>query len=130
MEYHLHRKHTFNPNPPPTLLLRLPLIQHNMACPLTLNAPATLNTAKEPVDEVVRPDISWIPSYKVFRDRVERLQALHPDRPTSLPSGWPAKIDTARAWAGSDFKSEDEYVLHLSAEDVTEIEAGLAHFKG
>jgi len=101
-----------------------------MACPLLSSEPATLQTAKEVVDETSRPDISWIPSLKVFKDRVERLQALYPDRRTTVPTGWPAQVSAARAWAGSDFKSEDDYVLHFSAEDVTEIEAGLAHFKG
>ncbi|KAJ4300109.1 hypothetical protein N0V88_002778 [Collariella sp. IMI 366227] len=100
-----------------------------MACPLISSEPAGLNTAKEVVDEVTRPDISWIPSFKVFKNRVERLQALYPNRRTTLPAGWPAQVNAARAWADLDFKSENEYILALSAEDVIEIEAGLAHFK-
>ncbi|KAK4152149.1 hypothetical protein C8A00DRAFT_35173 [Chaetomidium leptoderma] len=100
------------------------------SCPLVSKPePAVLRTAKEAVDEVIRPDISWIPSFKVFKDRVERLQTLYPDRRTTLPPGWPAQVDADRAWAGSDFKSENDYVLHLSADDIVEIEAGLAHFK-
>jgi hypothetical protein len=97
---------------------------------LVSSQPAALHTAKEVVDEVPRPDIAWIPSFKVFKDRVERLQSLYPNRRTTLPLGWPTQVDAERAWAGSDFKSEDDYVLHLSAEDVVEIEAGLAYFKG
>ncbi|KAK4234547.1 hypothetical protein C8A03DRAFT_47141 [Achaetomium macrosporum] len=91
--------------------------------------PAALRTAKEVADDVVRPDIEWISSFKTFKERVERLQVLYPNRRTTLPSGWPAQVDNPRAWAGSDFKSEDDYVLHLSVKDVAEIEAGLAHFK-
>jgi hypothetical protein len=101
-----------------------------MACSLPSTETTVIRTAKEAVDDNARPDISWIPSFKVFRDRVERLRALYPDRRTTLPPGWPAQVDAPRAWAGSDFASEDEYVLHLSAEDIAEIEAGLAHFKG
>lgn len=101
-----------------------------MACPLASNAPSALHTAKEAVEEAARPDISWIPSFKVFKERVERLQALYPDRRTTVPEGWPAKIDHPRAWAGSDFKSESDYVMEFSSEDVADIEAGLAHFKG
>lgn len=101
-----------------------------MSCPLASNEPAAIRTAEGGTTEIVRPDISWIPSYKVFKDRVERLRVLYPDRRTTLPPGWPAQIDAARVWSGSDFKSEDEYVIHLSAEDVAEIEDGLAHFKG
>ena len=89
-----------------------------MACALVI--------PKEPV----RPEISWIPSLDVFTDRVERLQALYPNRRTTLPRGWPTEVNTERTWAGADFKSEDDFVLHFSAEDVAEIEAGLAHFKG
>ncbi len=89
-----------------------------MACALVI--------PKQPV----RPEISWIPSLEVFTDRVERLQALYPNRRTTLPSGWPIEVNTERAWAGADFQSEDDFVLHFSAEDVAEIEAGLAHFKG
>jgi hypothetical protein len=100
-----------------------------MACPLLSNAAAVPLAAKDSANEVVRPDISWIPSYKVFKDRVETLKALYPDRPKTVPSGWPAEIKTTRAWAGSDFKSEDEYIVELSADDVLEIEAGLAHFQ-
>jgi hypothetical protein len=79
--------------------------------------------------EPARPDISWIPSHDVFVDRVARLRDLYPDRRTTLPAGWPTEVGTARAWAGADFKSEDDYMVHFSAEDVVEIEAGLAHFK-
>ncbi|KAL2200791.1 hypothetical protein P885DRAFT_27415 [Corynascus similis CBS 632.67] len=96
---------------------------------LSFSQPAALHTAKETVDEANRPDISWIPSFKVFKDRVERLQSLLPDRRTTLPPGWPAHINTARDWSGCDFKSEDDYVLHLSSDDILEIEAGLTHFK-
>lgn len=101
-----------------------------MACPLVPNAPGALRTAETPSKEIFRPDISWMPSYKVFKERVETLKALYPDRRTTVPDGWPAQVDAARAWSGSDFKSEDEYVMKLSDEDIAEIEAGLAHFKG
>lgn len=101
-----------------------------MACPLAVarSTLPRLPTKDTENPEIVRPDISWIPSYKVYKERVETLKALYPDRPTTLPEGWPAQIDAPRAWSGEDFKSE-EYVIKLSAEDVVEIEAGLAHFK-
>ena len=100
-----------------------------MACPLS-SAPVLLaQGAEKPGEPIVRPDIDWIPSYKVYRDRVERLAALYPDRPTTVPEGWPAQIDAERVWSGSDFKSEDDYILNFSPEDIAEIEAGLAHFK-
>ncbi len=103
-----------------------------MTCPLASRAdePSVLRTSNKTVDEADRPDISWIPSLKTFRERVERLQAEYPNRRTTLPAGWPARVEGARAWVGDDFKSEEEYVLQFSEEDVKEIETGLAHFKG
>ena len=82
------------------------------------------------IDAVTRPDIAWIPSYKVYKDRVERLDALGLDRPTTVPEGWPTQIHNERVWCGSDFKSEGDFVLKLSSEDILEIEAGLGSFKG
>mgnify|MGYP006976733567 CR=1 FL=1 len=101
------------------------------SCPLPPQTPAAsgIKVAKETGQEIVRPDISWIPSYKVYKDREERLKLLYPNRRTTLPSEWPAEVKAPRVWSGSDFKSEDEYVVQLSAEDIAEIEAGLAHFK-
>lgn len=101
-----------------------------MACQLASRDTAALRTADGKSEDVVRPDISWIPSLKVFNDRVERLQALYPDRRTTLSQGWPAHINHPRAWAGSDFKSEEDYLIQLSEQDIADIEAGLAHFKG
>ncbi|KAK3688260.1 hypothetical protein B0T22DRAFT_375277 [Podospora appendiculata] len=80
-------------------------------------------------DQIVRPDIDWFPSYKVYKDRVERLKALNVNRPTTLSAGWPPQVDTERAWSKADFKSEDEYLFHFSPEDIAEIEAGLDFFK-
>lgn len=85
--------------------------------------------AEEAVDNVPRPNIEWIPSMKTFQDRVAHLQALYPNRRTTVPYGWPARVDTARAWTGSDFNSDDDFVLHLGPEDIAEIEVALSHFK-
>lgn len=58
-----------------------------MACALASNAAAVFPTTKSSADEITRPDISWIPSYKVFRDRVETLKTLYPDRTKTVPKG-------------------------------------------
>ncbi|KAK3294537.1 uncharacterized protein B0H64DRAFT_189707 [Chaetomium fimeti] len=91
--------------------------------------PAVIQTAEEEIDEVSRPDIAWIPTLKTFKDRVENLQALYPNRRTTVPPGWPAEADAGRDWSGADFPSEDNYVIHLSPEDIDEIETALAFFK-
>ncbi|KAH6856310.1 hypothetical protein B0I37DRAFT_367077 [Chaetomium sp. MPI-CAGE-AT-0009] len=100
-----------------------------MSNPFLTSEPGVIQTGREDLDDVPRPDISWIPSLKTFKDRVEHLQALYPNRRTTVPPGWPAEVDLARAWAKDDFTSEDDYVLHLGPEDIVEIEAGLAYFK-
>jgi len=100
-----------------------------MACPLASARPTSIAISPKPSEPIVRPDIDWIPSYKVYRDRVERLASLGLDRPNTVPEGWPAQVDTERAWSGSDFKSEDDFSFQFSSEDLEEIHAGLIHFK-
>lgn len=103
-----------------------------MACPIfsdPFNPGSLAPISEKPSEPIVRPDIEWMPAYKTFKDRVERLAALHPDRPTAVPEGWPTKVDGDRCWNGADL-TEDDYVVKFTAEDIAEIEAGLAHFKG
>lgn len=100
-----------------------------MACPL-YSAPILLPPISEkPSEAIVRPDIDWIPSFKVYKARVERLASLGLDRPTAVPGGWPAEVDSERCWSGSDLKEED-FVIKFTAEDIAEIDAALDHFKG
>ena len=82
-------------------------------------------------DDVVRPDIEWIPSHKTYTKRVEQLKLNCRDRQTTLPEGWPGKLDAARVWSGSDFKDDmEKCILQFEESDIAEIENGLAHFKG
>lgn len=87
-------------------------------------------SGNEPSDDVARPDIEWVPSFKTYKARVEALAALGLDRPTTLPAGWPEEVTTSRVWSKSDFTSESQYVVEFSKAEIAEIEAGLAHFKG
>jgi hypothetical protein len=103
-----------------------------MACPIfsdPFNPGALAPISEKPSEPIVRPDIEWVPAYKTYKDRVERLAALYPDRPTAVPEGWPTKVEGERCWNGSDL-TEDDYVLKFTPEDIVEIEAALAHFKG
>jgi hypothetical protein len=81
-------------------------------------------------DDVIRPDIEWIPSLQTYKDRVERLKVLTTERQTSLPYGWPTKIEHPRAWSGSDFADSSKYVVQFTNADIVEIERALMHFKG
>lgn len=114
-----------------------------MACPLQSNNTRACNIATLPqkkkkkdmdttntnTSPIVRPDIDWIPSYKVFKERVQRLASLPLNRPTTLPRGWPSEITSERVWSGSDFASEDDYVVRLTPSDISEIESALSFFK-
>jgi len=85
-------------------------------------------SASKPAKSTDRPDIEWIPSYKTYRDRVNRLSKIHTRRPKSLPEGWPVKVEGPRVWTGADFEDTQDYLFHLSAENVLEVEAALVHF--
>lgn len=76
------------------------------------------------------PDIDWVPSLKSYMARVERLSKSQNARATTLPSGFPEKIETHRAWAGHDFAEDKSYIYMLSETEVSEIEEALGHFKG
>ncbi|KAK1836860.1 hypothetical protein QBC39DRAFT_272118 [Podospora conica] len=104
-----------------------------MACPFVnfsdpFKPHALAPISEKPSEPIVRPDIEWMPAYKTYKDRVKRLAELHPDRPTTVPEGYPLKVDAERCWVGSDL-TEDDYVVHFTPEDIVEIEAALAHFK-
>jgi hypothetical protein len=47
-----------------------------------------------------------------------------------VPEGFPDQISSPRVWTGSDFADPVKFLVHLSAEDVEEIKAALAFFKG
>lgn len=100
-----------------------------MTCPLQFTRACNMAPPLKDTNPIIRPNIDWIPSYKVFKDRVQRLAAQNLNRSTTLPAGWPSKIISERVWSGSDFKSEDDYVVKLSQEDILEIESALEFFK-
>lgn len=85
--------------------------------------------ATKPVEPVKRPDIEWHPSYETYQARVAALAATAQNRPTTVPEGFPDQISSPRVWTGSDFANPEEYLVHLSAEDVEEIKAALGFFK-
>ncbi|KAK9414334.1 putative TauD/TfdA-like domain-containing protein [Seiridium unicorne] len=64
-----------------------------------------------------------------------QVQSLPHDLPTKpnessdIPMGFPAVINHALAWSGSQLQDESEYIYHLGNSDVGELEAGLNVFK-
>lgn len=47
-----------------------------------------------------------------------------------LPDGFPVALTTNMAWVGSGLADEKKYVYELTEDYISEIEAGLAAFKG
>lgn len=76
------------------------------------------------------PDIDWVPSFKNYMARVDRLSKSQHARTTTLPSGFPTNIKAHRAWVGHDFAEKKSYIYVLSNTEVNEIEEALVHFKG
>jgi hypothetical protein len=48
----------------------------------------------------------------------------------SLPYGFPIAVSTNLAWSGSGLTDESQYTYLLSKDEILEIEAALAAFKG
>jgi hypothetical protein len=49
---------------------------------------------------------------------------------SSLPSGFPAVLASPLAWTGQQFEQQPDFIHHLDAEELREIDAALKHFKG
>ena len=78
-----------------------------------------------------QPDISYHPDESKFKERTARRLAEDPSLPnTPLPSRYPKKVTGPIVWEGKDWTKEDQWVYHLSPEELQEINAGLVHFKG
>lgn len=85
---------------------------------------------KPPSDSAVysqEPDIEWIPSFKSYRDRCLR-RIKTGGLAKTLPEGFPLKLESPLAWEGSKIKKE-EYIVELSAQEITETEDALRDFK-
>ncbi|KAH8891471.1 Clavaminate synthase-like protein [Thozetella sp. PMI_491] len=52
------------------------------------------------------------------------------DAASTLPAGFPTKLDAKLAWSGADFSDESDYVIRLLDSDIAEIDDAVAHFKG
>jgi len=74
-----------------------------------------------------QPGIQWEPDYRKYLSRsLKRSQLAGLE--TSVPTGWPAKIESSLAWTGSELISEDTYVTYLAEDDIAEIRAALQSF--
>lgn len=75
------------------------------------------------------PNIDWVPSFENYMARVDRLSKSHA-RTTTLPPGFPERIEAPRTWTGHEISEEKSYIYVLSEDEVNEIEEALGYFKG
>jgi len=87
------------------------------------------------VKDLTRPDfafktadISWQPDYSKFVERSKRLESARSE--TKLPEGWPSRLESSLVWDGNEINGEDDYVYHLTSDELEELTAAIRHFKG
>jgi hypothetical protein len=79
--------------------------------------------------EIASADIGWAPDAAKFeqRQRVRRNEVG--ETATTLPAGWPPKLNHPLAWRGSELAPGD-YIFEVKAGEIAEIEAALSQCKG
>ncbi|KAF4970368.1 hypothetical protein FZEAL_10060 [Fusarium zealandicum] len=76
----------------------------------------------------LQPDIAYTPNYESYSARVKRRQeAANLD--TSLPPGFPSKLESDLVWDGKDLASKFDWSYRLTDHDINEINAAVKHFK-
>ncbi|KAJ3759723.1 hypothetical protein EV360DRAFT_41322 [Lentinula raphanica] len=87
-------------------------------------------TLTETIAPATQPDISYHPDETKYKQRTARRLAENPSLPKArLPPGFPSKVEGPIVWEGQDWTSEDQWVFHLTPDQLQEIDNGLAHFK-
>ncbi|KAM6498993.1 hypothetical protein JOM56_006941 [Amanita muscaria] len=76
------------------------------------------------------PDIEYQPNEEKYAARTARRLAEDPSLPkSSLPDGFPEKLESALVWEGKDFKDEKEWVYELSPNQLKEIDDAVKYFR-
>lgn len=75
-----------------------------------------------------QPDITYAPDYAKYKARTERRLATD-QLPTTLPDGFPNKLESNLVWDSTDIASRYDWTYVLSPSDLAEIDSALQHFK-
>ncbi|KAI0602175.1 hypothetical protein F4775DRAFT_227399 [Biscogniauxia sp. FL1348] len=73
-------------------------------------------------------DIGYDVDEEAFLRRCEASRASG-GLPTSVPDGWPTRLEGPLVWSKNDFQNESEYVYNLTDADKAELETALKRFK-
>lgn len=76
----------------------------------------------------VQPDIQYHPEYEKYKARTLRRKETEVLEST-LPHGFPQKLESPLAWEGKDIEKRNDWIYHLSDSQLNEIDAALEHFK-
>ncbi|KAM7191607.1 hypothetical protein V8F20_009214 [Naviculisporaceae sp. PSN 640] len=75
-----------------------------------------------------QPDIGYTPNHEKYLARAKfRRESEH--LATSLPPGFPSRLDSKLVWDGNTLAEEYDWNYHLSPGDLQEIDSALQHFK-
>ncbi|KAH8895635.1 Clavaminate synthase-like protein [Thozetella sp. PMI_491] len=75
-----------------------------------------------------QPDIRYTPDEEKYQARAKRRLETE-NLSKELPSGFPAQLESSLVWEGSTLGESFDWNYKLTAEDISEIEAALKHFK-
>lgn len=75
-----------------------------------------------------QPDISYAPDHAKFKARSERRITTE-KLPSTLPPGFPDKLDSDLVWDNTDIASRYDWTFVLSPSDISELDSALQHFK-
>ncbi|KAI1500746.1 Clavaminate synthase-like protein [Biscogniauxia marginata] len=76
-----------------------------------------------------QPDISYDPDYNKWQARAARRVAAG-NLPKNLPEGFPSQLTGDLVWEGQTIADEYDWTYVLSADQLSEIDRALDHFKG
>lgn len=95
-----------------------------------MTASEIFSAVASPQDTSKQPDIEYHPNFEKYLQRTCRRLVENPDLPkTSLPPGFPERVDGPIVWEGNDWACEDQWVYRLSEMELKEISDALHHFR-
>lgn len=82
----------------------------------------------ETITRPVQPDIQYHPEYEKYKSRTlhrKETEVLQ----TTLPHGFPQKLNSPLVWEGKYIEKRNDWIYHLSDDQLDEIDAALGNFK-
>lgn len=75
-----------------------------------------------------QPDIAYAPDFNQYQARSKKRQTVE-NLPTTLPPGFPEKLDSSLVWEGKDVEQREDWIVKLGDNQLDEIDQALRHFK-